>query len=61
MIATNGACLPYHLALHHVQKLPGNQALTTGLRVVDAILPSVLGGPRAAPGVSVGELQAHVL
>jgi len=33
-----------------VQKMPGNQALTTGLRVVDAIFPSVLGGTCAVPG-----------
>mmetsp|Transcript_10467 Transcript_10467/g.42319 ORF Transcript_10467/g.42319 Transcript_10467/m.42319 type:complete len:1048 (-) Transcript_10467:963-4106(-) len=33
-----------------VQKLPGNAALTTGLRVVDAIFPSVLGGTCAVPG-----------
>uniref|UniRef100_A0A7S3JZ23 H(+)-transporting two-sector ATPase n=1 Tax=Aureoumbra lagunensis TaxID=44058 RepID=A0A7S3JZ23_9STRA len=32
------------------QKLPGNAALTTGLRVVDAIFPSVLGGTCAVPG-----------
>ena len=33
-----------------VQKLPGNKALTTGLRVVDAIFPSVQGGTVAVPG-----------
>jgi V-type H+-transporting ATPase subunit A len=33
-----------------VQKLPGNRALTTGLRVVDAMFPSVLGGTCAVPG-----------
>ena len=33
-------------------KLPGNAALTTGLRVVDALFPSVLGGTCAVPGVS---------
>lgn len=33
-----------------IQKLPGNTALTTGLRVVDAIFPSVLGGTCAVPG-----------
>jgi len=33
-----------------VQKLPGNRALTTGLRVVDAIFPSVQGGTVAVPG-----------
>mmetsp|Transcript_10484 Transcript_10484/g.31593 ORF Transcript_10484/g.31593 Transcript_10484/m.31593 type:complete len:477 (-) Transcript_10484:1321-2751(-) len=32
------------------QKLPGNKALTTGLRVVDAMFPSVLGGTCAVPG-----------
>jgi len=32
------------------EKLPANQALTTGLRVVDAIFPSVLGGTCAVPG-----------
>ena len=32
------------------EKLPGNTALTTGLRVVDAIFPSVLGGTCAVPG-----------
>jgi V-type H+-transporting ATPase subunit A len=31
-------------------KLPGNVALTTGLRVVDALFPSVLGGTCAVPG-----------
>ncbi|GMI34759.1 hypothetical protein TeGR_g5319, partial [Tetraparma gracilis] len=33
-----------------VEKLPGNQALTTGLRVVDGLFPSVLGGTCAVPG-----------
>ncbi len=33
-----------------VAKLPGNSALTTGLRVVDAIFPSVQGGTVAVPG-----------
>lgn len=33
-----------------VEKLPANQALTTGLRVVDSIYPSVLGGTCAVPG-----------
>lgn len=33
-----------------VEKLPANQALTTGLRVVDVIFPSVLGGTCAVPG-----------
>lgn len=32
------------------EKLPGNQALTTGLRVVDGMFPSVLGGTCAVPG-----------
>lgn len=32
------------------EKLPANTALTTGLRVVDAIFPSVLGGTCAVPG-----------
>jgi len=32
------------------EKLVGNKALTTGLRVVDAIYPSVLGGTCAVPG-----------
>jgi V-type H+-transporting ATPase subunit A len=32
------------------EKVPSNQALTTGLRVVDAIYPSVLGGTCAVPG-----------
>jgi V-type H+-transporting ATPase subunit A len=32
------------------EKLPANQALTTGLRVVDSIYPSVLGGTCAVPG-----------
>mmetsp|Transcript_11695 Transcript_11695/g.17971 ORF Transcript_11695/g.17971 Transcript_11695/m.17971 type:complete len:627 (+) Transcript_11695:92-1972(+) len=33
-----------------VEKLPGNAALTTGLRVIDGIFPSVLGGTCAVPG-----------
>mmetsp|Transcript_14299 Transcript_14299/g.21176 ORF Transcript_14299/g.21176 Transcript_14299/m.21176 type:complete len:621 (+) Transcript_14299:130-1992(+) len=33
-----------------IEKLPGNAALTTGLRVVDTIFPSVLGGTCAVPG-----------
>ncbi len=33
-----------------VEKLPGNRALTTGLRVIDGIFPSVLGGTCAVPG-----------
>eukprot|EP00608_Synchroma_pusillum_P005369 CAMPEP_0198424512 /NCGR_PEP_ID=MMETSP1452-20131203/3913_1 /TAXON_ID=1181717 /ORGANISM="Synchroma pusillum, Strain CCMP3072" /LENGTH=619 /DNA_ID=CAMNT_0044144855 /DNA_START=48 /DNA_END=1907 /DNA_ORIENTATION=- len=32
------------------EKLPGNAALTTGLRVIDSIFPSVLGGTCAVPG-----------
>ncbi|CAM9685660.1 unnamed protein product [Chrysoparadoxa australica] len=32
------------------EKLPGNKALTTGLRVIDSIFPSVLGGTCAVPG-----------
>jgi V-type H+-transporting ATPase subunit A len=32
------------------EKLPANAALTTGLRVIDAIFPSVLGGTCAVPG-----------
>ena len=32
------------------EKVPANQALTTGLRVIDAIFPSVLGGTCAVPG-----------
>jgi V-type H+-transporting ATPase subunit A len=32
------------------EKLPANKALTTGLRVIDAIFPSVLGGTCAVPG-----------
>lgn len=32
------------------EKLPANQALTTGLRVIDSIYPSVLGGTCAVPG-----------
>eukprot|EP00535_Pseudo-nitzschia_heimii_P000129 CAMPEP_0197183138 /NCGR_PEP_ID=MMETSP1423-20130617/7515_1 /TAXON_ID=476441 /ORGANISM="Pseudo-nitzschia heimii, Strain UNC1101" /LENGTH=624 /DNA_ID=CAMNT_0042633685 /DNA_START=114 /DNA_END=1988 /DNA_ORIENTATION=+ len=33
-----------------VEKLPGNQPLITGLRVIDALFPSVLGGTCAVPG-----------
>merc|ERR1711966_334938 len=33
-----------------VQKLAGKAALTTGLRVVDCLFPSVLGGTCAVPG-----------
>lgn len=32
------------------EKLPANAALTTGLRVIDVIFPSVLGGTCAVPG-----------
>jgi len=32
------------------EKLPGNRALTTGLRVIDGMFPSVLGGTCAVPG-----------
>mmetsp|Transcript_2263 Transcript_2263/g.3343 ORF Transcript_2263/g.3343 Transcript_2263/m.3343 type:complete len:623 (-) Transcript_2263:133-2001(-) len=32
------------------EKLPGNHALTTGLRVIDGMFPSVLGGTCAVPG-----------
>jgi V-type H+-transporting ATPase subunit A len=32
------------------EKVPANQALTTGLRVIDVIYPSVLGGTCAVPG-----------
>lgn len=32
------------------EKLPANAALTTGLRVIDTIFPSVLGGTCAVPG-----------
>mmetsp|Transcript_28503 Transcript_28503/g.77173 ORF Transcript_28503/g.77173 Transcript_28503/m.77173 type:complete len:626 (+) Transcript_28503:131-2008(+) len=32
------------------EKLPGNQPLITGLRVIDALFPSVLGGTCAVPG-----------
>jgi len=32
------------------EKMPSNRALTTGLRVIDAIFPSVLGGTCAVPG-----------
>jgi len=41
---------PVRRARPIVQKMPGNTALTTGLRVVDAIFPSVLGGTCAVPG-----------
>jgi V-type H+-transporting ATPase subunit A len=33
-----------------IEKLPGRHALTTGLRVIDTIFPSVLGGTCAVPG-----------
>jgi len=33
-----------------VEKLPGNCALTTGLRVIDAVFPAVQGGTCAVPG-----------
>lgn len=33
-----------------IEKLPGNSALTTGLRVIDTVFPSVLGGTCAVPG-----------
>ncbi|CAM9397182.1 unnamed protein product, partial [Sphacelaria rigidula] len=33
-----------------LEKLPGNSALTTGLRVIDTIFPSVQGGTCAVPG-----------
>jgi len=32
------------------EKLPGNAALTTGLRIIDGLFPSVLGGTCAVPG-----------
>jgi len=32
------------------EKLPGNEPLITGLRVIDALFPSVLGGTCAVPG-----------
>jgi V-type H+-transporting ATPase subunit A len=32
------------------EKLPGKEALTTGLRVIDGMFPSVLGGTCAVPG-----------
>ena len=32
------------------EKLPGNQPLITGLRVIDGLFPSVLGGTCAVPG-----------
>jgi len=32
------------------EKLPGNQPLITGLRIIDALFPSVLGGTCAVPG-----------
>jgi vacuolar-type H+-ATPase catalytic subunit A/Vma1 len=48
----------HHLSMSHfwpvrmprpcAEKLPGNVALTTGLRVVDALFPSVLGGEAIA-------------
>nr|AGK85256.1 truncated vacuolar ATPase subunit A [Fucus vesiculosus] len=33
-----------------LEKLPGNSALTTGVRVIDTIFPSVQGGTCAVPG-----------
>lgn len=33
-----------------VEKMPANTALTTGLRCIDAVFPSVLGGTCAVPG-----------
>jgi len=33
-----------------IEKLPGNSAMTTGLRVIDSIFPSVQGGTCAVPG-----------
>lgn len=41
---------PVRRARPCIEKLPANAALTTGLRVVDAIFPSVLGGTCAVPG-----------
>jgi len=41
---------PVRRARPAVEKLPGNSALTTGLRCIDAVFPSVLGGTCAVPG-----------
>ncbi|CAM9892103.1 unnamed protein product [Phaeothamnion confervicola] len=41
---------PVRKARPCVEKLPGATALTTGLRVIDAIFPSVQGGTCAVPG-----------
>jgi len=41
---------PVRLPRPCVDKLPGNRALTTGLRVIDSLFPSVLGGTCAVPG-----------
>ena len=41
---------PVRRARPVAEKLPANAALTTGLRVVDVIFPSVLGGTCAVPG-----------
>eukprot|EP00614_Pseudopedinella_elastica_P013833 CAMPEP_0172585596 /NCGR_PEP_ID=MMETSP1068-20121228/5002_1 /TAXON_ID=35684 /ORGANISM="Pseudopedinella elastica, Strain CCMP716" /LENGTH=632 /DNA_ID=CAMNT_0013380115 /DNA_START=94 /DNA_END=1992 /DNA_ORIENTATION=+ len=41
---------PVRMPRPTADKLPGNTALTTGLRVVDALFPSVLGGTCAVPG-----------
>lgn len=41
---------PVRRARPVVEKLPGNSALTTGLRCIDAVFPSVLGGTCAVPG-----------
>jgi V-type H+-transporting ATPase subunit A len=41
---------PVRRARPCAEKLPGNAALTTGLRCIDAVFPSVLGGTCAVPG-----------
>lgn len=41
---------PVRLERPFVEKLPGNSALTTGLRVIDSLYPSVQGGTCAVPG-----------
>lgn len=41
---------PVRRARPAVEKMPGNTALTTGLRCIDSIFPSVLGGTCAVPG-----------
>lgn len=41
---------PVRRARPSVEKMPGNTALTTGLRCIDSIFPSVLGGTCAVPG-----------